>query len=62
MSLLRAKLATALLAIESVLTIPFFVASWLVIAIGFSAMAGFQMAKAAGAEKRAMLNRIFGVQ
>jgi hypothetical protein len=48
----------ALLRIESFLTIPFFVTSWLVCAIGFAVRAGFLMAKADGADKSAILNQI----
>jgi hypothetical protein len=49
--------ARSLLALESWITIPVFVVSWMLCGIGFAAAAGFQMAKADGAAKRALLDR-----
>lgn len=46
----------ALMRIESLITIPCFVIAWLVCATGFALKAGYLMAKAEGADKRAILD------
>jgi hypothetical protein len=49
-----------LLILESALTIPVFIVSWLVCAVGFSALAGFRMAKADSAQKEKILDGVLG--
>ncbi len=48
-----------LLGFESCLTVPTFIASWLVCAIGFSVVAGYRMAAAARDKKAEILGEIF---
>lgn len=54
----RITVKKTLLAIESCLTIPFFVTSWFVCAIGFAVKAGFLMAQSEGAAKSSALDKL----
>ena len=55
---LKVDITKLLLRIESVLTIPFFIASWLTCAIVFAVKAGFLMAKSEGAAKSTTLDKL----
>ena len=53
-------MSRVLLFLESCLAIPVFIASWLICAIGFSAVAGYRMAKSSEDQKKAILAKAIG--
>lgn len=58
----RRAVIWALLALETTLTVPFFLVSWLVCATGFAARAGFLMAKEGSEEvKEEILKKVLGL-
>lgn len=58
MKVSRSTAARALLALESCVSVPIFVLTWMVCAIGFAAKAGFLMARADGEVKRTLLEKM----
>lgn len=57
----RAVLAWLLLAVETVFTLPVFMVSWMVSAIGLAVVGGFRFAQLESSEeKRDVLMQVFG--
>lgn len=61
MGFVRAAIIWLLLAVETILTLPVFVVSWLVSAIGLAVVGGFQFARLEkDQDKRTVLNKALG--